>query len=401
MAELTEVRTAQGSRRTIAVESEDATRVIAAVRELGLGSRRNVNMARGLKALVGFGSRRYAVIDVGTNSVKFHVGERAADGEWRTIVDRAEVTRLGEGLDEAGRLEPEPMERTIEAIAAMAEEARRERRRGDRSGRNRRVAPRVQQRELPRRRASSAPASRSRSSPARRRAASPTSPRRPGSESAAARSSCSTRAAAAPSSRSVTGNASTSGSASTSAPSASPSAMASTAAVSDETLAAALDAIAAELSRLDDRPSPDTLVGMGGTVTNLAAVKHGLATYDPDVVQGTVLDRAEVDRQIELYRTRTAERASADRRSSARTRRSHPRRRLHRPNRPRQARLRIAHRQRPRPAARSARRPLRIGMPRPRAWLPSLSGVSTAGAPPSDDWCRLPAGPVVACACRS
>ena len=37
-------------------------------------------LARGLKALVGFGARRYAVIDVGTNSVKFHVGERAADG---------------------------------------------------------------------------------------------------------------------------------------------------------------------------------------------------------------------------------------------------------------------------------------------------------------------------------
>ena len=46
---------------------------------------------------------------------------------------------------------------------------------------------------------------------------------------------------------------------------------------------------------------------MGGAVTNLTAVKHGLATYDPDVVQGTVLDRAEIDRQIELYRTARAE----------------------------------------------------------------------------------------------
>ena len=46
---------------------------------------------------------------------------------------------------------------------------------------------------------------------------------------------------------------------------------------------------------------------MGGAVTNLAAVKHELATYDPDVVQGAVLDRAEIDRQIELYRTRTSE----------------------------------------------------------------------------------------------
>src|SRR5207342_2318751 len=51
----------------------------------------------------------------------------------------------------------------------------------------------------------------------------------------------------------------------------------------------------------------DALVAMGGAVTNLAAVKHELATYDPEVVQGAVLDRAEVDRQIELYRTRTSE----------------------------------------------------------------------------------------------
>ena len=46
---------------------------------------------------------------------------------------------------------------------------------------------------------------------------------------------------------------------------------------------------------------------MGGAVTNLAAVTHGLATYDPDVVQGSVLDAAEIDRQIELYRTRSAD----------------------------------------------------------------------------------------------
>jgi exopolyphosphatase/guanosine-5'-triphosphate,3'-diphosphate pyrophosphatase len=46
---------------------------------------------------------------------------------------------------------------------------------------------------------------------------------------------------------------------------------------------------------------------MGGAVTNLAAVKHGLETYDPDVVQGTVLDLAEIDRQIELYRTSGAD----------------------------------------------------------------------------------------------
>jgi len=125
MAELSDVRTEQGSTRTVAVESEDPAVVIAAVRSLGLGSRTNVCMARGLKTLVGLGTKRYAVIDVGTNSVKLHVGERRADGTWSTVADRAEVTRLGEGLDAARSLQLEPMERTAAAIAAMADEARR------------------------------------------------------------------------------------------------------------------------------------------------------------------------------------------------------------------------------------------------------------------------------------
>jgi len=46
---------------------------------------------------------------------------------------------------------------------------------------------------------------------------------------------------------------------------------------------------------------------MGGAVTNMTAVQLGLASYDPDRVQGAVLDRAELDRQIELYRSRDAE----------------------------------------------------------------------------------------------
>ena len=125
MAELTEVRSGSRSTRTIAVESEDPARVRAAVEELGLWSRPNVSFPRGLKALVGFGAGRYGVVDVGTNSVKFHLAERAADGTWRQLVDRADVTRLGEGLRETGRLQAAPMERTIDAIAEMADEAAR------------------------------------------------------------------------------------------------------------------------------------------------------------------------------------------------------------------------------------------------------------------------------------
>jgi exopolyphosphatase/guanosine-5'-triphosphate,3'-diphosphate pyrophosphatase len=77
--------------------------------------------------------------------------------------------------------------------------------------------------------------------------------------------------------------------------------------VDEAGLAAALEAIAADLERLDGQAAVERVIGMGGAVTNLAAVKHGLPAYDPEVVQGTVLDRAEIDRQIDLYRTRDAE----------------------------------------------------------------------------------------------
>ena len=65
------------------------------------------------------------MIDVGTNSTKFHVGERTGDGTWRRLVDRAEMTRLGEGLAERGEIWAEATERTAIAIADMVEEAKR------------------------------------------------------------------------------------------------------------------------------------------------------------------------------------------------------------------------------------------------------------------------------------
>ena len=126
MTELTDVVADGAATRTIAIESDDAGRVLATVEELGLAGRPNVSFPRGLRRLLGFGAGRYAVVDVGTNSVKFHVAERDAAGAWRTIADRAEVTRLGEGLAETGRLQPEPIARTADAIAAMAAEAERD-----------------------------------------------------------------------------------------------------------------------------------------------------------------------------------------------------------------------------------------------------------------------------------
>lgn len=66
---------------------------------------------------------RYAAIDIGTNSVLLLVAERI-DGRWRAVVERAELTRLGKGVDQSRRLAPEAMELTIEVVARYAQEAR-------------------------------------------------------------------------------------------------------------------------------------------------------------------------------------------------------------------------------------------------------------------------------------
>ena len=136
MAEVSDLRADGKDVRTVAVESEDPERLLEVVRELGLDAAPNTSVPRALRELVGFGAPRYAVVDVGTNSVKFHLAERREDGSWRTLSDRAEVTRLGEGLDETGALTETAMERTIAAIAAWR------RRRGARMPRrSRRSAP--------------------------------------------------------------------------------------------------------------------------------------------------------------------------------------------------------------------------------------------------------------------
>ena len=305
MAELTELHASGREVRTIAVESEDPDAVLAALRELGFQARPNVCVARGLKTLLGLGARRYAVIDVGTNSVKFHVGERQADGQWRTIVDRAEVTRLGEGLDEAGKLGSEPIARTTEAIAAMAAEAKQD-------GVEAIAAVGTAGLRIASNSSELIDAVEARCG-VRIEVI-------PGEEEARLAYLAATAGlGAGEGSRVVfdTGGGSSQFTFGTDDRvderfSVNVGAARFTerfdldGAVSEETLVDALAAIGGDLARLEGRPRPDTLVGMGGAITNLAAVKHGLAAYDADVVQGTILDRDEIDRQIELYRSRSA-----------------------------------------------------------------------------------------------
>jgi exopolyphosphatase/guanosine-5'-triphosphate,3'-diphosphate pyrophosphatase len=262
-------------------------------------------MARGLKTLAGFGARRYAVIDVGTNSVKLHVGERSADGGWRTVADRARVTRLGEGLVREGRLATAPIERTVDAIVAMAADARRE-------GAEAIEAVGTAALRL-------APNAGDLLAAARARCGVQVEVMPADEEARLAYVAAVTSLTLPPGALAVfdTGGGSsqfTFGDAlgvqerfSVNVGAARfTERYALDRAAPRDVLEAALAAITADLTRLEGRGAPDAVVAMGGAVTNLAAVKHGLAVYDRDVVHGTVLDRDEIDRQIELYRARPA-----------------------------------------------------------------------------------------------
>jgi exopolyphosphatase/guanosine-5'-triphosphate,3'-diphosphate pyrophosphatase len=248
----------------------------------------------------------YAVIDTGTNSVKFHIGERLPGGAWRTVVDRAEVTRLGEGLSETGAIAPAAIERTVTAIAGMADEAARH-------GAAALVAVGTMGMRAASNREAFVGLVRERTGVAIEVIS--------GAEEARL-AYLAVKAGLGLGDGSLvifdTGGGSTQftfghGTAVDDQFSLNIGAVRLTdqhglgGPISTEQLQSALDSIAAEFRRLDGMPLHDALVGMGGAITNMSAVMHGMTTYDPDVVQGSVLTRAEVERQVELYRSRDVE----------------------------------------------------------------------------------------------
>jgi exopolyphosphatase / guanosine-5'-triphosphate,3'-diphosphate pyrophosphatase len=306
MAEVADVEVDGRVARTIAVESEDPDAVIAAVRSLGLDGQANTSYPAGLWARMDDGLQRHAVIDVGTNSVKFHIAERDPGGSWRTIVDRAELTQLGESLGDQGVIAAEPLERTVAAIADMVEEATRQRVRAT-------AAVGTAGLRIARNGEEVIAAIRTRTG---------ITVEVISGEEESRLAYLAVRAGLGPTEGSLvvfdTGGGSSQftfgqGPQVEERFSVNVGAVRYTerfglaGAVAPELLGDALAAIAADLARLDGHPRPDALVGMGGAVTNMTAVQLGLASYDPDRVQGAVLDRAELDRQIELYRSRDAE----------------------------------------------------------------------------------------------
>jgi exopolyphosphatase/guanosine-5'-triphosphate,3'-diphosphate pyrophosphatase len=301
-SELSDVTVDGVKTRTIAVEMEDAAAVVAAVESLGLSGYVNTNYSRGLAATLSGKPARYAVLDVGTNSVKFHMAEAGADGTWKTVTDRAELTRLGEGLKEGGSITKEAAERTAAAIKGMVDEARQagclaiaaagsaglriatnsaevleiiratsgvkvEVVSGDEEGRLAYLAVRT---SLPLPTASLVVFDTGGGSSQFTFGQ---------GDQVSERFSVNVGAVRYTERYRLDG------------------------VVSAEALCEAMKGIADDLSRIAGRPRPATLVGMGGAVTNLTAVSYSMAKYDPDKIQGTVLKRAEIDRQIELYRT--------------------------------------------------------------------------------------------------
>lgn len=68
---------------------------------------------------------RYAVFDLGSNSIKFLVAEsRGEQGRFRVLRERSIPTRLAEHLIDTAVLRPEAMERTLAALRELRAEAR-------------------------------------------------------------------------------------------------------------------------------------------------------------------------------------------------------------------------------------------------------------------------------------
>jgi exopolyphosphatase/guanosine-5'-triphosphate,3'-diphosphate pyrophosphatase len=66
-------------------------------------------------------ARRVATLDIGTNSVLLLIAEASPSG-LKPLLDRATITRLGEGVDRTRRLAPEARARTLSALRAYAED---------------------------------------------------------------------------------------------------------------------------------------------------------------------------------------------------------------------------------------------------------------------------------------
>ncbi len=68
--------------------------------------------------------KRVAIIDIGSKSIKFFVGEKQEDGTIKTLLDTNDIAALGEGLSKTGRISDEALERNAQSVKNFAEKAK-------------------------------------------------------------------------------------------------------------------------------------------------------------------------------------------------------------------------------------------------------------------------------------
>ncbi len=247
---------------------------------------------------------KYAVIDIGTNSIKFHIAEKDAEGKWSVVLDESNIARLGEGLQTTGNISPEAMERNVEAVSEMAQKARAQG-----------VSEITAVGTMCLRTAKNAPDFVNRVQDA----CNVTVEIIPGEEEARLAYIAVKTGVGLQEGRLVifdTGGGSTEfifgkGDQIEKRFSLNVGAVRYTENIlrSDPVTQEEVDNAVVEIEKgftdLTFEDKVDALTGMGGTVSNLSAVKHQLAKYDPDIIQGSVLELAEIERQIKLYQSKT------------------------------------------------------------------------------------------------
>jgi ppx/gppA phosphatase len=250
---------------------------------------------------------RKAIIDIGSNSIKFFVGELAADRTIKTVLDTNDIARLGEGLDSTGAISPEAMERNVASVAAFAKQAKE-------LGADRIVSVGTM-------------ALRKASNSAEfvkkvKKTCGIEVQIIPGEEEA--RLSYLAILSGLPLEKDAdlvvfdTGGGSTEfiygkGTQMVKRFSVNLGAVRITEnylkadPVSPADVQAAIAQIDKEFKEAGVNGKPAQLVGMGGTVTSMGAVKHKMVKYDPSVIQGSRLTKKDIEEQIEEYSKRTVE----------------------------------------------------------------------------------------------
>lgn len=65
--------------------------------------------------------KRFAAIDIGTNTILLLIAELKEDGSFSVLEDRAEIPRLGEGVDDTRLLVPAGVERSLRVLRTYVE----------------------------------------------------------------------------------------------------------------------------------------------------------------------------------------------------------------------------------------------------------------------------------------